>query len=557
MADGGRPETEARLCVYLLGRFELRADGQVLIDRAWHRGKAKALLKLLALQKDRSLLREQVFEALWPDLDAAAAANNLHKALYHLRGVWRSFPCTLDLVATAHNIVQLAPDVWLDTEAFRAGASAARAASSDALLYEEALALYGGDLLPDDRYEEWTEPQREELRALRQRLLMELSGVYHKEGRPSPAAELLEQVLLTEPSHEEAHLALIHLHAASGHRDRALRQYGRCRDALRRDLGVEPSAETEAAVREIRAGVSVTPAVALDRKPGVDGSDPGSGPAIRYATTEDGVSIAFWTLGRGEPLVWMPHAPNSHIQMEWQMPEYRALYERFAGHHMVVKYDSRGTGLSDRHAIDFSPEAQVRDLEAVVDALGMQRFDLFALMHTGPFAVTFAVRHPERLSRLVLWTSYARGLDFYSLPQFDVVASMIERDWPTYSETVASSMLGWADDEVARRLASVVRASSGPAVDQAMVAAMREVDVTALLPAVRAPTLVVHRREIAFMPSAVCTPLAAGIPGARLVILDGSQALPITGDVDGALAPVEAFLREPLATPQAAPPATA
>ncbi len=93
-------------------------------------------------------------------------------------------------------------------------------------------------------------------------------------------------------------------------------------------------------------------------------------PRIQYAKTSDGVSIAFWTLGEGAPLVYVPRLPYSHIQMEWQIPEWRAWHERLSAKRMLVRYDGRGTGLSDRDAVDFSLDAQLLDLEAVTDRLG-------------------------------------------------------------------------------------------------------------------------------------------------------------------------------------------
>jgi pimeloyl-ACP methyl ester carboxylesterase len=98
-------------------------------------------------------------------------------------------------------------------------------------------------------------------------------------------------------------------------------------------------------------------------------------PRIQYAKTADGVSIAFWTLGEGMPYL-MPNVPFSHIQLEWQMPGWRRWYERLAEKRMLVRYDERGTGLSERNVADYSVDAQMLDLEAVVDRLGVQRFAL-------------------------------------------------------------------------------------------------------------------------------------------------------------------------------------
>src|SRR3990170_2954549 len=103
-------------------------------------------------------------------------------------------------------------------------------------------------------------------------------------------------------------------------------------------------------------------------------------PRIQYAKTKDGVSIAYWTLGEGEPLVLMSEPGLSHIQLEWQIPECRRWYERFAEKRMIVRYDGRGVGLSDRDVSNYSLDAWVLDLQAVVNRLGLERFALFATL---------------------------------------------------------------------------------------------------------------------------------------------------------------------------------
>ncbi len=147
---------------------------------------------------------------------------------------------------------------------------------------------------------------------------------------------------------------------------------------------------------------------------------------IQYAQTRDGVSIAFSTMGEGIPLVQMP-ASFSHLQLEWRFPEYRIWYQRLAEKRKHVKYDGRGTGLSDRDVTEFSLDARVRDLEAVVDRLGLEKFTLFAVFSEGPVAITYAARHPERVSHLLLWCSWARAADAYRSPQAQSMAALRDK----------------------------------------------------------------------------------------------------------------------------------
>src|SRR3972149_7780816 len=122
---------------------------------------------------------------------------------------------------------------------------------------------------------------------------------------------------------------------------------------------------------------------------------PAMEPRIQYAQTADGVSIAYWTLGEGMPIVSMPNAPMSHVQLEWHVPARRRWLERQGQNRMLVRYDCRGSGLSERRVSDYSLDALMLDLEAVVDRLGLGKFALIGWLNTGPVAISYAVRHPE------------------------------------------------------------------------------------------------------------------------------------------------------------------
>lgn len=121
---------------------------------------------------------------------------------------------------------------------------------------------------------------------------------------------------------------------------------------------------------------------------------------IQYATTADGLRIAFWTLGEGQPLVYLAGGPWNHIEL-WDVPECRRWYERLARQRMLVRYDVRGTGLSERNVFDHSLDALVRDVEAVVGRLGLLRFGLLGAADGGQVAAAYAARHPDQISRLI------------------------------------------------------------------------------------------------------------------------------------------------------------
>jgi class 3 adenylate cyclase len=266
-------------------------------------------------------------------------------------------------------------------------------------------------------------------------------------------------------------------------------------------------------------------------------------PRIHYAKTADGVSIAFWTLGKGKPFVQMPLL-ESHIEMEWHFRGFRRWYERMAQHGMVVRYDRRGCGLSERDVTDYSLDAFVSDLEAVVDRLGLESFPLMGLMFSGPVAIAYAVRHPERVSHLILWGTWARGSDFLRSPQVQAQRALIGKDWDFYTESTAQFVYGWSGGEGARRTAVFMREAITPEALEASFEAAGDFDVTSSLEQVRSPTLILHRRQAPYPGLDVARGLASQIPDARLVVLEGEAALPWLADTNAVLEAIDEFLGE-------------
>ncbi len=267
-------------------------------------------------------------------------------------------------------------------------------------------------------------------------------------------------------------------------------------------------------------------------------------PRIQYAQTKDGVSIAFWTAGTGTPMVSMPVMPFSHTELEWQIPEYRRFYERILQNLKLIRYDNRGSGLSDRDVTDYSLDAHVSDLEAVVEKLGLERFVLFASLNISPAAIAFAVRQPDRVSHLILWSSFARSSDYSSSPVIQTLAAMRDKDFVLYTETVSHVALGWTEAESARRYADLMRECVTQEAVKSIFEAISDVDVSGLLPQVKSPTLVLHRRQASFPPVELSRGLASKIPGARLALLEGTSLAPFLGDTEAVVSSIEEFIRE-------------
>ena len=243
-----RPATSSSLEIHLFGPFRVRVDDREVEERHFTRRKAAMLVKLLALQPHHQLHREQVMEFLWPDLELEAAANNLHKSIHAAR---RTLEPKLKSGADSHFILAHGQQIhlrapgrlWIDAEAFEQAASLALK-SSDTQAYEDALALYEGDLLIEDPYEDWTSVRRESLRALRRDLLVKLARLYESKGEHERSIERLKEIVALDPSNEDAHRQLMRLYALAGNRQQAMHQYQQCLEDLRRELDAEPEQAT-------------------------------------------------------------------------------------------------------------------------------------------------------------------------------------------------------------------------------------------------------------------------------------------------------------------------
>jgi class 3 adenylate cyclase/pimeloyl-ACP methyl ester carboxylesterase len=252
------------------------------------------------------------------------------------------------------------------------------------------------------------------------------------------------------------------------------------------------------------------------------------------------VSIAFWTLGEGLPVVQMPTLPWSHVQLEWQDPGWRRWYERGVEKRKLVRYDGRGTGLSDREVADYSLEAHMLDLQAVVERLGMQRFVLLGPFAAGPIAVTYSARHPEAVSHLILWCAWARAPR--ELRAFRMLA---DQGWKLFTESLAHASFGWSAGEEAHRYAAFLRQCVTAEAGRAILDALLEFDVTPVLSQVRSPTLILHRRQTSALGARgveVAKGLASGIPDARLALLEGASFYPWVGDEEAVRAAIDEFL---------------
>ena len=241
----------------LLGAFTAKAQGAAVEARAWRVRKAASLVKILALAPDHRVRREELADWLWPDLDRYAGANNLRFALFSARQALGEKALRSDGSA-----LRLHEACAVDIDEFERAAATARRSGRRAQ-YDEAIALYVGDLLPDDLYEDWSVARREQLRATYRALLRHVAALAEKAGDTEGERAALERVVASDTTDESARVRLMRLHARAGDRAEAIRQYELLVTALRAELDSAPDGATSAAYREISAGANAP----LTRRP--------------------------------------------------------------------------------------------------------------------------------------------------------------------------------------------------------------------------------------------------------------------------------------------------
>jgi pimeloyl-ACP methyl ester carboxylesterase/DNA-binding CsgD family transcriptional regulator len=249
---------------------------------------------------------------------------------------------------------------------------------------------------------------------------------------------------------------------------------------------------------------------------------------IRFCKSFDGTRIAYAITGNGPPLVKAPHW-LTHLEYEWQSPIWRPWIEALSREQTLIRMDERGCGLSDWDVADISFEAYVRDIEAVVDAADCARFALFGHSQGAPIAIEYAVRHPERVSHLVLLGGYSRGWLKRGLPaqrieELHAQIKLVETGWGredgTYRQMFASQFMPGATLEQLRSLSELQRLSASPENAVRIIRSFFEIDVRETASRVQCPSLVLHARGDLRAPFEEGRMLASLIPGARLVPLE-------------------------------------
>jgi pimeloyl-ACP methyl ester carboxylesterase/DNA-binding CsgD family transcriptional regulator len=250
---------------------------------------------------------------------------------------------------------------------------------------------------------------------------------------------------------------------------------------------------------------------------------------IRFCRSRDGAQIAMAALGHGPPLVRTAHW-MSHVEHDARSPVWSHWLDALSREHTYIRYDQRGCGLSDRSPPSMSLDSWVEDLEAVVEAYGLKRFPLFGMSQGGAIAIAYAARHPDKVSRLVLFGAYGRGVMRRELTEqqreeAETLVKLVRLGWgrdnPAFRQVFTSLFIPDGTREQHQWFNDLERLSASPESAATILENLYQIDVTADAQRIRVPTLVMHMRDDARVAFEEGRRLAALIPGARFVPLEG------------------------------------
>lgn len=267
---------------------------------------------------------------------------------------------------------------------------------------------------------------------------------------------------------------------------------------------------------------------------------------IRYCRLDSGLKIAWATAGSGLPLVrslgWF-----TNLEAEWDSDVASPFWQALASRYQLIRYDGRGMGLSDRNVEDFNPDTRLEDLEAVVDASGVEKFALMGLSEGGSTAIRYAHKYPERVSHIILWGSFLNAPRFEDIPQFVAIAKLIPKLWgtdsPAFHQAFTAVFLPDGDANQNRFFNDMQRNSATPDAASRFLAGIGEIDVRDVARKVEVPTLVLHRKGDMAIPVQYGKDCAAELQNARLILLDGNNHWMVSDqeDLDKIIGLIEDF----------------
>jgi pimeloyl-ACP methyl ester carboxylesterase/DNA-binding SARP family transcriptional activator len=521
------------LTINILGSLTITAEsGNVDLPAS---RKTRALLAYLLIA-DRPQRREHLCDLLWdegPDDPRGALRWSLSKLRPIIDRDRRRLVADREVVAINRDDISV--DLHRAHQALGAEPADVDAAIAALVALREPL-LAGLDLPRHERFAVWLAAERAAAERLRCSLLHR--HVISTAMSPQDRLPWVREWLDADPFNTDAAAQL----------ESTLRQLGRQDDAevAKRSFA---NVISDAGLPPVQAHP-----VALFPVAGVAPHDMLQRQKIQFCHASDGVRLAYACVGDGPPLVKAANWLN-HLELDWNAPIWAPLFQELARDHMFVRYDERGNGMSQCKVADISFDAFVRDLETVVDAAGIERFPLLGISQGCAVAIEYAVRHPERVSHLILWGGYAAGWRINATPDVieerEAIITLVRQGWgrtdAAYRQVVTATFMPSATAEELDWFNIFQRQTVGALNAARYLEVFADIDVRGILQDVQVPTLVMHARGDQRIPLSVGGKLAAEIPGAEFVTLDSDNHL-LLGREPASLAFV-AHVRQFLSTP--------
>jgi DNA-binding SARP family transcriptional activator/pimeloyl-ACP methyl ester carboxylesterase len=532
---GVRVKSQELLHISVLGKLAVLRHGTSIALPPSKR--TRALLAYLAVTA-RPHSRDRLCTMFWNLPDDPRAA--LRWSLTRLRPVVDEPGCPR-IIADRENVGLDLGQVAVDILSLRSIARRGVDAISTPALRHWIKTLEGDFLegldLPDCKeFQSWCIGARDEARRLRVRLLTAL--ITQLEGIPEDALPHARALTLLEPANESVHATLLRLLRTTGRLGEAEEHFERAQQQLAEFAVTGTGVLRQAAQLPHWPNPSARPDHLATPRPNTGRLCAGRAlHDVRFSTTSDHVRIAYACVGDGPPLVWAAHW-LSHLSFSWESPIWRHWTEEFAKDHAFVHYDERGSGLSDWTNAEFSLDACVRDLEAVVDALGLERFALIGSSKGGPTSIAYAARHPERVSQLVLYGTFAQGWrtqgNDSGIERREAMITLVRQGWaqdnPAIRQMLTSLFVPDAALEEMGWFNELQRLSSSAENAARLMRAVGDFNVLDLLPSIAAPALVLHCRDDAAVPFEQGQLIASRIPGAGFVALEGRNHILLPRD---------------------------
>jgi DNA-binding SARP family transcriptional activator/pimeloyl-ACP methyl ester carboxylesterase len=509
-------------------QFSLRTFGFPQVHRDGNPCKLalrKGLALLVHLADARGAVgRDALGTLLWPDSASDQARPRLRRLLHRIQ-----LALGEDIFDADRTTVRWSASIGLEVD------TALFEAACDRGDFESACRLYGGDFLqgfsPGDsrEFEDWAFFRREALRGRMIQALERMVQTRSAAGDHAAAAAYAGRLVEFDPFSEVYARHLMRSHLLAGDRAAAERCFSALSARLRDELDVKPELETAAL---LQTGAVPAGDVA---------------PPTRYAQG-DGVHLAYQVYGEGRLDILMLPGFVSHVERVWEEPRCRSFFASLMTAGRLILFDRRGVGLSDRVGFTPSLDASGRDIRTVLDTVGSRRVVLIGASEGGPACIKFAADHPDRVAGLVLFASLAKGCFAPDYPhalqasQYESWLQHLVAEWggPAGIETFAPSM---ARDPHARAWwAGVLRAASSPGAIKGVLEALRDMDVRDHLATTSVPTLVLHRRGDRAVRIDAGRHLAAHIPKAKFVELEGNDHWFFAGDQQQVLEPIKRFI---------------